>query len=209
MARLLVDPNWVLPHWDFLSSFAGAAAPPGLNCLHYFLSIFHIGNLIFHSKKFFSSPLELRVAEKALLLSGVKPRPPKAGARVSIRDPDSFAMLTRMGIQWSRTEMEFQGRPVFSTDQETNLPLFSNNARNKASGLCRYAVNMINAANSGTAAGTKQLHGVPEDLLSDVLAPSPVARSSSKQAASHKTSSRGRKSTSEDSSCDGPWGAAL
>ena len=144
------------------------------------------------------------------LLSALRGTSPKAGARVSIQDPDTFIMLTRMGIQWSRTEMEFRGMPVFSTDQETNLPLFSNTAQNKNSRLCKYAVNMINAANSGTAAGTKQLHGVPENLLPDLRpAPSPAARSGSRQAASPKPSSKGRKSASEGSSCDGPWGAAL
>ena len=144
------------------------------------------------------------------LMSVLRGTSPKAGARVSIQDPDTFIMLTRMGIQWSRTEMEFRGMPVFSTDQETNLPLFSNTAQNKNSRLCKYAVNMINAANSGTAAGTKQLHGVPENLLPDLRpAPSPAARSGSRQAASPKPSSKGRKSASEGSSCDGPWGAAL
>jgi hypothetical protein len=144
------------------------------------------------------------------LMSALRGTSPKAGARVSIQDPDTFIMLTRMGIQWSRTEMEFRGMPVFSTDQETNLPLFSNTAQNKNSRLCKYAVNMINAANSGTAAGTKQLHGVPENLLPDLRpAPSPAARSGSRQAASPKPSSKGRKSASEGSSCDGPWGAAL
>ena len=76
------------------------------------------------------------------LLSAMRGTSPKAGARVSIQDPDSFIMLTRMGIQWSRREMVFQGMPVFSTDQDTNLPLFSNTAKNKASGLCKYAVNL-------------------------------------------------------------------
>ena len=102
------------------------------------------------------------------LMSALRGTSPKAGARVSIQDPDTFIMLTRMGIQWSRTEMEFRGMPVFATDQETNLPLFSNTAQNKDSRLCKYAVDMINAANSGTAAGTKQLHGVPENLLPDL-----------------------------------------
>ena len=111
------------------------------------------------------------------LLSAMRGSSPKAGARVTIKDPDTFVVLTRMGIQWSRTEMEFQGLPVFSTDQETNLPMFNNTAKNKAAGLCKYAVNMLNAANSGTAAGTKQLHGVPENLLPDLRpAPSPAAR---------------------------------
>ena len=144
------------------------------------------------------------------LLSAMRGTSPKAGARVSIQDPDTCVALTRMGIQWTRTEMEFQGSPVFSTDQDTLLPLFSNTAKNKATGICKYAVNMVNAANSGTAAGTKQLHGVPENLLPDLRpTPSPAARSGSRQAASPKPSSRGRKSASEGNSFDGPWGAAL
>ena len=84
-------------------------------------------------------------------------------------------MMMRQGQQWKRTDMRFQNLPVYETERAVELPLYNHTARKPAKAACKFAVNMANAAGSGTPEGTMQLHGVPDHKLPKTNPPEPPA----------------------------------
>jgi hypothetical protein len=136
--------------------------------------------------------------------------PARGGAKGYTEGPTGPPlMMMRQGQQWKRTDMRFQNLPVYETERAVELPLYNHTAKKPAKAACKFAVNMANAAGSGTPEGTMQLHGVPDYRLPKTSPPeSPATKDPASTAKSPKAAPKPATKAAQPKAST-PWGGMM